>query len=171
MKTASKHLINLVFVALGASLSALTHADSTTPATNSAPSAPAPALDFGDYAPATLRMKASAALDAKNYDAAVGYANKCIEAFGSQAESQQAALKSMPSDKDTIFKQWALNDVGVAYLVKGQALEAQGKKKEATDAYKTLVDKLSFAQCWDPQGWFWTPADQAKERLANLASS
>ncbi len=167
MKTASTLLSTFALLVLGASFSPVACADATT---NAAP-APVVALDFGDYAPGTLRMKASAALDAKNYDAAIAYANKCIEAFGPQAEAQQAALKAMPSDKDEIFKQWALNDVGVCYLVKGQALEAQGKKKDATDAYTTLVNKLAFAQCWDPQGWFWTPADQAKEHLASLTTS
>jgi tetratricopeptide (TPR) repeat protein len=136
-----------------------------------AAAAPAPVLDFGDFAPATIRMKASAALDAKNYDAAIGYADKCIELFSNDATAQQAALTAIPTDKDTVFKQWALNEVGVAYLVKGQALEAQNKKKDALAAYKTLVDKFAYAQCWDPQGWFWTPADQARERVATLASS
>ena len=50
----------------------------------------------------------------------------------------------------------------------GKALDDQGDKKGAVAAYKALVDNLSFAQCWDPKGWFWSPADAARKRLAEL---
>ncbi|MBE7159385.1 MAG: beta-glucanase precursor, partial [Rhodospirillales bacterium] len=64
--------------------------------------------------------------------------------------------------------QWALNDVGTCYFIKGQALESQGKKKDAVAAFKYLSDNLAFAQCWDPKGWFWKPADAARDKTKKL---
>lgn len=127
-------------------------------------------LDYGDYSPSTLRMKASAAMDNGEYRIALAYANKCIALFGKDALAQQTALTELPTDKDVVFKQWALNDVGVAYLLKGQALEAQENKMGALEAYKFLIEKLSYAQCWDPAGWFWSPVDLAKERVAAITN-
>ena len=39
---------------------------------------------------------------------------------------------------------------------------------EAMASYKTLLEKVSFAQCWDPNGWFWKPADAAKKQVKML---
>lgn len=127
-------------------------------------------LDYGDYSPSTLRMKASAAFDNGDYRVALIYANKCITLFSKDALAQQAALTEMPTDKDVVFKQWALNDVGVAYLLKGQALEGQDNKIGALEAYQFLIEKLPYAQCWDPAGWFWSPVELAKERVASLSN-
>ncbi len=35
-------------------------------------------------------------------------------------------------------------------------------------AYKTVVEKYTYSQCWDEQGWFWQPAVASKERIAFL---
>jgi hypothetical protein len=80
---------------------------------------------------------------------------------------QQGSLKEA-ADKDSANTYWALNDVGTCYFIAGKALDDKGDKKGAVAAYKFLVDKLAFAQCWDPGGWFWKPADAAKKRLAEL---
>jgi len=132
-----------------------------------APAAAAPALDFGDSTSATLTSKAWGALDGKDYAAVLGYTNKCIELYKTQALAMQAALKE-PAPKESASQQWALNDVGTCYFIQGKALDDQGDKKGATAAYKALVDTLGFAQCWDPKGWFWKPADAAKKRLVEL---
>jgi hypothetical protein len=31
-----------------------------------------------------------------------------------------------------------------------------------------LIDEFSYAQCWDPQGWFWKPAEAAAEKVDDL---
>jgi hypothetical protein len=129
--------------------------------------APAPTLDLGDSKSSTITTKAWGALQGNDYASAVGYTNKCIELYKTQAVAQQATLKA-PAPKETANEEWALNDVGTCYFIQGQALDKQGDKKGATAAYKFLVDNLSFAQCWDPKGWFWPPADAARKRLAEL---
>jgi len=138
-------------------------------AQDAAPAASAaPALDFGDFSSAAITQKAWQASEAKNYAAADAYTAKCIEMFKDKAVEQQKALQAPLTDKDEIFAQWALNDVGTCYFIRGQILEKQGKNKEAIESYKFLVDNLAFAQTWDPKGWFWKPAGAASERIKAL---
>lgn len=130
---------------------------------------PAPSkLDFGDFSSSAITTKAWKALEAKSYDDTLGYSGKCIEMFKGQAVDMQKALTAPPTEKEAVFKQWALNDVGTCYYIQAKALEGQGKQKEALEAYKFLADNLAFAQCWDTKGWFWKPADAAKSRLKAL---
>ena len=138
---------------------------SAAPAT---PVAPAAALDFGNFSSETLTSKAWAGLNAKNYVTAKGYAQKCIDMYKDKAVEMQKALSAPATVKEEVFKSWALNDVGTCYYILGQALEADGKAKEAIVAFKFLVESLSFAQCWDAKGWFWKPADAARERVKAL---
>jgi hypothetical protein len=82
----------------------------------------------------------------------------------------QAALTEPPptTEKEKVFANWALNDVGTCYFILGSALEKSGDKKGAAEAYKYLTEKLPFAECWDTKGWFWKPADAAKGKLKAL---
>jgi hypothetical protein len=127
-------------------------------------------LDLGDKSSATITGKAWESFGAKKYDETVKYANACIKLYEKEAIEMQASLTEPvdSSDKDAVHSKWALNDVGTCYFIIGQALEAQDKKAEAAEAYKQLVKKVSFAQCWDPQGWFWKPADAAKKQIKIL---
>ncbi len=137
------------------------------PSDSAAPTAPPPVLDFGDSKSSTLTGKAWGAFRAKNYAAAEGYANKCIELYKAEAVGQQSNLKEA-APKETAAQNWALNDVGTCYFVLGKALDQEGNKKDAITAYKFLVDNLSIAQCRAPKGWFWQPAAGAKLRMAEL---
>jgi hypothetical protein len=84
----------------------------------------------------------------------------------------QASLTEYPwESKDKIFSFWALNDIGTGYFILGEAYRNAGKNQEAKDAYKTLIDEYSYSQCWDPQGWFWKPAEAAQEKMALLENS
>jgi hypothetical protein len=136
--------------------------------TNAAPAAASSGgYDFGDFKSVTLTGKAWKALTDKDYAGVAAYTGKCIDSFKSQALQMQGSLKA-PASKDDANNYWALNDVGTCYFIAGKALDDKGDKKGAIAAYKYLVDNLSFAQCWDPNGWFWSPADAAKKRLAEL---
>lgn len=132
--------------------------------------APAQALDYGDHTSATITHKAWEALAAQRFDDAVGYARKCIELYEKQAvETQKGLAEPVPgTDREAVFKFWALNDVGTCFFIMGQALEKQEKGVDALGAYRQLVEKVPFAQTWDPQGWFWKPADAAKARIRVL---
>ena len=127
-------------------------------------------LDFGDHSSSTLTAKAWEASNGGKHEEAIGYSRKCVELYQTKAEEMQKSLTApVPADnQEEVFKQWALNDVGTCLFILGQALEKQDKGKEALAAYKQLVEKVSYAQTWDPQGWFWKPADAAKARIKAL---
>ena len=81
----------------------------------------------------------------------------------------QGSLTEYPwQSKEQVFNYWALNDVGTSLFIKGEALKNAGKAKAAKAAYKQLIDEYYYAQCWDPQGWFWKPAEAAQEALDAL---
>jgi len=138
--------------------------DATSPGTASA------SLDFGNFTSVTLTTKAWHALETKDFAAVQGYTGKCIEMYKAKALEMQKSLTSPPAtdNKEKVFANWALNDVGTCYFILGKALEQQGKTKEAVEAYKFVSTNLAFAKCYDTKGWFWSPADGAAERVKAL---
>lgn len=123
--------------------------------------------DFGDFSSQALTTKSWGALEAKKYDDLKAYVAKCRELYEAKAAEMQKSLKEpAASGKEHDF--WALNDVGTCCFILAKALDGQGKKAEAITAYKEVAEKFAFAQCWDPQGWFWKPAEAAKDRVKEL---
>lgn len=164
-----RHLIFPAAIGLFMISSGARAAETAAPATPpAAPAAPAAALDFGNFSSEAITSKAWEALNAKNYTNAKAYAQKCIDMFGTQAVEMQKGLSAAATVKEEVFKSWALNDVGTCYYILGQSLEAEAKTKEAIVPYKFLAEKLSYAQCWDEKGWFWKPAESARERVKAL---
>jgi len=127
------------------------------------------APDFGDVASSALVGKAWKALNDKNLEGVTTYVNKCLELYGDKAKEMQKSLTEYAwESKDKIFSYWALNDVGTALFIKGEAERNAGNIEEAKKAYHKLIDEYSYAQTWDPQGWFWKPAEAAAEKLDAL---
>ncbi len=125
--------------------------------------------DFGDGSSQQLTVKAWAALKDNNLDDVLTYTNKCIEQYGQKAKEMQGSLTEYPwESKEKIFSYWALNDVGTCLFVQGEAYKAAGKIEEAKKAYKKLIAEYFYAQCWDPQGWFWKPAEAAQQKMDEL---
>jgi hypothetical protein len=172
--TSTSRSASLLALALGVialNFPVCAQAPAPTPAPAAAPgaaaAAAAPALDFGDGTSETLTTKAWKSLEAGDYASVKGYTDHCIAAFKTQATQMQGTLKA-PAPKESAAQMWALNDVGTCYFIQGQADEKLGDKAGAIAAYKALSDNFSFAQCWDPKGWFWSPADAARKRLTEL---
>lgn len=125
--------------------------------------------DFGDYKSETIAAKAWEAFKADNLNDVLTYTGKCLELYEAKAKEMQASLKEYPwESKEKIFSYWALNDVGTCLFIKGEALKKAGKTAEAKAAYQKLINEFSFAQCWDPQGWFWKPSEGAQRALDEL---
>lgn len=161
----NKLIYILVFVALGFNLAVAQERTEITPEPPSAPSTQdVGKYDFGDLGSQTLTTSAWQAWDVKDYDAIYAYTNKCIELYKGKALVMQASLSDYPA-KGTEFDYWALNDVGTCYLIKGQALKDQGRLEEARGAFNNVIKDFSFAQCWDPKGFFWKVAQGAKDQL------
>ena len=128
------------------------------------------ALDFGDYTSSFMTTQGWKALDGEDPTVAVIYADKVIEMYGDKAREMQASLTEYPwQSRDVIFNYWALNDAGTSLFIKGKALRKVGRNDEAKQAFKILVDEYFYAQCWDPNGWFWKPAEAAQQELDELA--
>jgi len=128
-------------------------------------------INFGDYRSSTLTTKAWAALAQNDIESVLAYTNKCISLYAVQASKMQASLKDYASGtNDEIFKNWALNDVATSYYIQGEAYRAANMKDEAKEAYNKLVKDYTFGQAWDTKGWFWKPAEAAKEKLDMIAA-
>ena len=126
-------------------------------------------VDFGDYTSAQLTKKAWDALAANDLNAVVIYTNKVLELYTPKAKEMQASLKEYAwESKESTFSYWALNDVGTALFIQGEAYRNAGKKKEAAESYKKVINEYFYAQCWDPAGWFWKPAEVAQQKLSEL---
>ena len=129
------------------------------------------AYDFGDNRSVTLVTKAWQALGANDLEAVLAYTNRCIELYSGEAQKMQSSLSTYPTGSNSeIFSYWALNDVATALFIQGDAYRKADHKEEAKEAFQKLIDNYSYGQCWDPKGWFWKPAEGAKERLSLMES-
>jgi hypothetical protein len=131
--------------------------------------------------PKSLNEKATSAawdaLNASKYEVAITNANQCIDEFRGQATRLQEKLQTAKADlptgavsddvKKKIAENGVLNDVAACYFIQGKAAEKLGKIEDAKKAY-TETKKLTLARVWDPQGWFWSPAEAAGDRLDAL---
>ena len=126
-------------------------------------------LDFGDYSSTYLTTKAWKALGDKDSDGVIAYVDKVLELYEEKAKTMQESMTEYAwESKDEIFEKWALNDVGTSLYIKGESFRKIGKDKKARESYQLLVENYFYAQCWDPNGWFWKPAEAAQQALDEL---
>lgn len=126
------------------------------------------------------------AFNSSKYAQSMRYADECINEFSARAMREQKSLEESrvgipptgavdsPNDRRKIFDHWAVNDVATAYFVRGQAAErlhTQLKETKykllAIESYKS-ASRLTYGRCWDPQGWFWSPAEAALDKLQSF---
>ncbi|MEM9400845.1 MAG: beta-glucanase precursor [Pseudomonadota bacterium] len=147
-----------------------------TPSTTAA-STESTGVDFGNFSSETLTTAAWRAMDRGDYSTAIIYTDKCIELYEEQALVMQKEVKLKRETEDMkrkqtnqeVFDNWALNDVGTSYFIKGEALANLGREEEAVEAYKVVMNQLYFANTYDPQGWFWSPAEAASKKVTMLS--
>jgi tetratricopeptide (TPR) repeat protein len=125
-----------------------------------------------------LTNAAWAAYNKGNYEVAIPAADRCIQRFKEEADRDQnelakkhAALprtgKVSADQRKAIFDNGVLNDVATCYWIKGRSAQKLQRITQAREAYQSTV-KYSYARTWDPQGWFWSPAEDAADRLKDL---
>jgi tetratricopeptide (TPR) repeat protein len=123
-------------------------------------------VDFGNYTSETLTSKAWKALDEKNHEAVHIYADKCILLYENTAREQETALAGAPlPEGQAVFQYWALNDVATSLFIKARSLILQGEQDKALGLFRNIIDYYPHAQCWDPQGWFWSVAQGAQDQI------
>ena len=125
-------------------------------------------IDYGNYSSSYLVGQAWKALNNNSLDAVVIYVDKLLEMYETKARDMQASLSAYPVEKEKVFSYWALNDVGTGLYIKGEVYKNSKMTQEAIETFQKLVDSFSYAQIWDPQGWFWKPAEVAQQRIAEL---
>lgn len=131
----------------------------------------AAAYNYGDFRSETLTTKAWGALNEGDLEAVLAYTNKCVELYAEQAKKMQNSLSDYPEgENDEIFAYWALNDIATSLFIQGEAYRKADQKDEALAAYKKVVSDYTYGQTWDTKGWFWKPADAAKEKIAMIES-
>lgn len=123
-------------------------------------------VDFGDYTSSVLVQKAWKALADKDLKSTEVYANKVVELYAVQARAMQQELKAFPDgSKEEIFKYWALNDVATGLFILAEAYKNDGQEAKTLKIYQEIIDGYGYAQCWDPNSWFWQVADVAQDKL------
>lgn len=125
--------------------------------------ATAKTLDYGNMSSETLAGKAWDASADKNYPELFAYTKKCVELYGEQGKQMNAALTRF-EPAETASKQWALNDAGTCLFIMAEAYVELKMYPEAVRSYRTLAKDYTYAQCWDPKGWYWHPADGAENK-------
>ncbi|MCA9393603.1 MAG: tetratricopeptide repeat protein [Candidatus Omnitrophica bacterium] len=126
-------------------------------------------IDFGDYTSSFMTTQAWKALKDNDLESVLIYTDKVIALYGDKAVEMQNSLTEYAwESKDKIFSYWALNDVGTSLFIRGEAYKKAGETDKAREAYKSLVDDFYYSQCWDPNGWFWKPAEAAQQALEEL---
>ena len=107
------------------------------------------------------------AMGREDWNTAIAHADRVIRIWGPQARRSNNQLKGYAPTKEA-QKYGSLNEVGLSLLLKGDALSKKGDKAGAKKAYQTLLDQYTYAQVWDPKGWFWKPAEEARKKLVLL---
>jgi len=118
-------------------------------------------------------IEAWKALNEKRLKDAVAWADRVIVEFKDEAERMQKDLefrhvvcppvgRVSKDQKIIILNRGVLNDVATCYFIKGQALEKLKDKAAAKEAYESAC-LLTYARTWDPEGWFWNPAEKSCE--------
>jgi len=97
------------------------------------------------------------------YDAGLAFIDKALATLDPQAKKEAAAMRGFDApghERD----HGAANAAGTMLLIRARILEKRDGESAALPAYQRVVTEFPFAQAWDPGGWFWHPAEDAKKR-------
>ena len=118
------------------------------------------------------------AYNAADWKTSIQLADDCITTYRKTASQIQALLESrraptpptgrLTEAREEVLRNGVLNDVATCAFIKGSAAERLGLRDLAEEAYN-LAASYTYARTWDPNGWFWSPAEIAMERLRSLS--
>ncbi|MBN3038630.1 MAG: hypothetical protein JW869_04345 [Candidatus Omnitrophica bacterium] len=124
-------------------------------------------FDYGNLSSGHLTVKSWEALGKKDWESVWAYTQKCFDLHEDEARKQQASLSGFPaSDKQSVYD--VLNNVGTCYFIRAEGLMRQEKWEEALLAFQYVIDNFKYSQCWDPRGWFWSPAKVSQESIDKI---
>jgi hypothetical protein len=156
----------------------LTVVDKASPAPR--PAAAPPQVAAPPKLPRNVQLLIAAfeSFNADRFEQAIAAADRCIDEFRAGAAEQQAELerakvprppigKVTDAQRKAIEERGLLNDVATCFWIKGRAAQSLSRVDQAREAYEAAA-RLSYARCWDPAGFFWSPPDDARNRLAGM---
>ncbi|MBU1912971.1 MAG: tetratricopeptide repeat protein [Candidatus Omnitrophica bacterium] len=114
--------------------------------------------------PKDMIVRAWEAWGAKNYEKTFYWTDKCIGEYSEEAKEEQASLSDFPP-RDIIDQYEVLNAVGTSFFIQGEAYLSQGKIEEAKNAFGIAIKDYSFAQNWDPRGWYWSVKEKSQASI------
>jgi len=117
--------------------------------------------------PKDMIVRAWEAWGAKDYEMTFYYTNRCIEVYSEKAKEEQKGLSALPA-REVIDQYEALNAVGTAFFIQGEAYLSLGKIDEAKKAFNIAIQDYGYAQNWDPRGWFWSVKEKAEAALKKI---
>ncbi|HOD11974.1 MAG TPA: glycoside hydrolase family 2 TIM barrel-domain containing protein [Candidatus Omnitrophota bacterium] len=111
--------------------------------------------------------KAWEASSQNNFEEVDRLTDECVLHYNDQAKQQQASLTGF-ADKGTESQYQALNDVATALFIHAESLMKQGKTEDSRKLFMRIIEEFSWAQSWDPRGWYWAPAEKAQASIDKL---
>ena len=125
--------------------------------------------DFTDESSAALTIKAWDALNKKDEGSILAYTSRCMELYEENAKNQQQSMSGFaPSGAEKNYQH--LNDIAACYFIQAEFYKYKRQWQESRAAYQKIVDEFSFAQYWDPRGWWWKPAEISKDEVKKIDS-
>jgi hypothetical protein len=114
----------------------------------------------------------------EQYADAVTTVDACFVHWGPTAGQQQKELhdkgtrcppvgKVSKRVKKKIDANGLLNDVSMALWAKARSLHELDRTEPAKQAYAQCI-YMTCGRAWDPQGWFWSPAQDCAEHARKL---
>lgn len=115
----------------------------------------------------------------QNYEAAVATVDACFKYWGPKAGQAQKKLRDsnvpLPPTgrvgaemKAKIGKDYLINDVAMALWAKSRSLHELKRNEEAKQSYAQCL-YMEHGRAWDPNGWFWSPAEDCAVHARKLA--
>ncbi|MBI5150040.1 MAG: hypothetical protein HZA28_04630 [Candidatus Omnitrophica bacterium] len=99
-----------------------------------------------------------------NFDRVEAIVGQCVALYGKEAKEQQKQLSSLPPRGQEPNYQ-ALNDVATCLFIRAEALMNAGKTEDAVVKFHEITDEYSWAQAWDPRGWYWSVAEKSQASI------
>lgn len=107
------------------------------------------------------------ALAKNESDKVYAITEQMVDEYGAQARQQQKSLNVFPAAEKT--KNYdVLNSVTTCLFIKGEALLKEEKTEDAKKVFQLILSDYSFAQAWDPRGWYWKVAEKSQATLDKL---
>ncbi len=108
-----------------------------------------------------LSWEASSKKDLKRLDELIEMA---LKLYNKKALEEQSSLSSFPPRGEE-EKYQELNDVATCLFIQAEATMNNGKTKKAIELFQNIIKTYSFAQAWDPRGWYWSVSEKSQASI------